>query len=269
MRHRILIVAALLFASLQMVQAQCKITNTFFQNGEELIYDMYFKIGFTSAKAGKLSLSVSEGSHKGKGAHKMVFQSNTSGLANGIYAVHDTLTSYMTKDLVPMAYVKNAMEGGDFTQEELLYNYAQGGKVKIQAKRHKNGEFRFDQNVDAEGCIYDLVSIIYYARTLDFSKMKAGDVATINFISGQKLSSAEIEYVGTKRVKANNGTKYDTLELSLNFSTSQDDKGKEAMRVFITNDKNRIPIEINSKLKKMGASVRGVLKSYTGLKNAY
>lgn len=268
MKRKVLILGALLLVSLQMVVGQCKINNTFFKNGEVLTYDMYFKLGFVSSKAGTLSLSVSEGTMNGKGAHKLVFQTNTSGVANGIYAVHDTLTSYITKDIVPVAYVKNALEGGDFTQEKLFYNYHADGSVKIQAKRHKNGEFRFDENVDAKGCIYDLVSIIYYARTLDYSKMNKGESTTINFISGQKLSTAEIEYKGTKRIKANDGNKYDTIELILNFTAGGgDNKGKEMMKVCITDDNNRIPVEINSSLKKMGAAVRGVLKSYKGLKN--
>ena len=268
MKRRIMILATLLFATLQVVVGQCKVENTFFKNGEELTYDMYFKLGFASTKAGKLTLSVSEGSIKGKGHHKMKFQTNTSGIANGIYSVHDTLYAYTTKDIVPVAYIKNALESGDFTQEELYYSYAADGKVDIHTKRNKNGEFRFDDKLSTDGCIYDMVSVVYYARTLDFENMKKGDKTSINFISGRAISAVEIQYGGTKRVKANDGQKYDTVELVLNFTAGGGEtKGKEMMKVYISNDKNRIPIEINTNLKKMGAAVRGVIKSYKGLKN--
>ncbi len=45
----VLIVSA--FLSLN-AKAQCKINNTFFQAGEELTYDLYFKYGLINTKAG-------------------------------------------------------------------------------------------------------------------------------------------------------------------------------------------------------------------------
>ncbi len=265
MKRKMMVLATLLFAALQVASAQCKIENTFFKNGEVLTYDMYFKLGFTSTKAGKLSLSVEKGSYEGKGDHKMIFQSNTSGIANSLYAVHDTLYAYTTKDIVPMVYIKDAFEGSDYTEEELYYTYKSDGKVDVQTKRKKNGDFRFDEVQTADGCIYDIVSVVYYARTLDFMNMKKGDKTNINFISGRVMSNIEIEYNGTKRVKGNDGKRYDTSELSLKF-VAGNEKDKEMMKVFITNDKNRVPIEIHTNLKKMG-SIKAVIKTQKNLRN--
>lgn len=244
--------------------SQCERQNKYFKVGEKLEYEMYFKMGLISTEAGVLSLGVSEGSYKGNGDLKLQFITNTNGLANKIFAVHDTLVSYVSKDLVPMAYVKKAHEGGSFTDEELIYSYkSDAPMVEISTKRHKDGTLRFNEIVKSSSCIYDLVSVIYYARTLDFDNMKIGDVARLNFISGQKLGTAILELTGDKKVKSNNGKKYDCKELLLYFSTDNDadvGKDKENMKVYITSDARRIPIQIESKMKKVG-SVKGLLKT--------
>lgn len=266
MKKEIMILATLLLAAFQVVVAQCKIDNTYFKEGEVLTYDMYFKYGI-STKAGVLSLSVQKGDSSEKGDYKIKFQSNTSGLADKLYAVHDTLYSYMSKDIVPQVYIKNAMEGGAYTQEELYYTYKADGKVDVRTKRTRHGDFKFDEVLTSDACIYDMVSVVYYARTLDFANMKKGDKTSINFISGRKISNIDIIYNGQKRVKGNDGKKYDTSELKLIFAAGDAEyRGKEMMKVYITNDKNRIPIEIQTSLKKMGA-IHAVIKSKKGLRN--
>lgn len=267
MKKKIFTLALLLISVFTMTWGQCKIENTFFKEGETLIYDMYFKLGFTSTNAGKLKLTVSKEQYQNEECYKMTFQTNTSGLVNSIFAINDTLYAYMSKDLQPVAYMKRAMEGGDYTKEDLSYTYKDDGKIDIRTIRHKNGEFRFDEVLTSEKCIYDLVSVVYYARTIDFSKMNKGDEVTVNFISGKKMSNALIEYKGEKNVKGNDGKRYDCIDLELKFTAGGGSaKSKEMMKVAITNDKNRVPIQIESKLKKIG-SVKGTIKSYSGLKN--
>lgn len=267
MNNKILV---LLFFSLvisSQLFSQCKMKNTFFKEGETLIYDMNFKLGLINTHAGTLSLTVDKDKVEGMDCYKLVFQTNTSGVANTIFMVRDTLTSYMTKDLVPVAYIKNALEGDNYTQERLKYSYLGDGKVKIQTKRSKNGEFRFDETVTSDQCLYDLVSVIYYARTIDFSKKSKGDKVTIGFISGKDVSTADIVLNGTKKVKASNKNTYECYELDLHFVAGGGSaKSKSSMKVLLSKDDNRIPVQIESSLKKIG-SVKGNLKSAEGLRN--
>lgn len=267
MNNKTLLLSLLFLAVYGSLLGQCKIENTFFKEGESLVYDMNFKLGLINTRAGTLSLNVSKDKIDTKECYRMTFQTNTSGVANSIFAVHDTLTSYVTKDIVPLAYVKNALEGDSFTQERLKYSYGANGEVNIHTKRNKNGEFRFDETVTADKCIYDLVSVIYYARTIDFSGKKKGDKVTIGFISGKKISTASIELKGSKKVKAHNKKEYDCYDLELNFIAGGGSaKSEGTMKVLISKDANRIPVQIESSLKKVG-SVKGMLKSADGLRN--
>lgn len=239
----------------------CQIQNNVFQAGESVTFDLYFKYGPLYTKAGSSKLTVENANFAGKSAYKLTLYAESSGAVDKLYTLTDTITSYITKDLAPLALYKNAHEGGDITLEETKYNYSSGG-LNIQVKRVKNGKQRYDETLTTNSCIYDYLSVVFYARTLDFSNMKKGEKAVVDFISGRKLLNMEIVHQGTEKIKANDGKKYNCIKLSLRISADAFDDEKEAMKVYITNDNNRMVVRMESKLKI--GSTRGILKSYSG-----
>lgn len=76
--------------------------------------------------------------------------------------------------LEPLAYTKYAHEGDDHTQEFITYSY-QAGKTSVHAKLTRNVKLRHNTVIPTLGCVYDMMTVVYYARTLDYSTMKKGD----------------------------------------------------------------------------------------------
>lgn len=244
----------------QHVSAQCAIENKYFKEGEYLTYDLYIKLAATM-KGGVASLSTQSVKYAGQDAYKMTMISESQGFVRKMFALNDTLACYMSKDLVPLAYTKDAHEGDDHTIEKLAYSY-EGNNVKIRSVRHKNGTFRFDETLSFSGCTYDLMSILFYARTLDYSSMTNGSETKVNFVTGKQKVSMRIVYNGKERVKANDGKTYNCMKLTLYILDEAFNDGKEAMKVSITDDDNRLPIKVETKLKV--GSTRVILKSYKG-----
>lgn len=245
--------------------AQCNVNNEYFQAGEALEYDLYLKFGFASTKGGYAQLKTGSAKYDNKDVYKMDLISESQGLARKIFSLNDTLTSYMSNDLIPLVYIKNAHEGGDYTKEKLTYKYASDGKVNIRTIRHKNGDFKFDENIQAPSCTYDLVSILYYCRGLDFEQLSKNSSKTVNFISGKNRGSMKIVNNGKEIVEANDGLRYNCIKLTLYIADEAFNNGKEAMKVYISDDKNRMPIKLETKLKT--GSTRAVLKNYKGNKH--
>lgn len=259
-----LLVLLLITVNINTAKAQCEIDNKYFQSGEVLQYDLYIKLGFASTKGGFAKLTTQAVNYAGHEAYKMSLVSESQGLARKVFSLSDTLTSYTSKNIVPLAYKKDAHEGGDYTKETLTYKYPGNGSVDIRSIRYVNGNFKFDEAIKVPGCTYDLVSILAYCRTLDFSHMVNGNETIVNFISGKKRGSMKIHYDGKERVKANDGKKYNCIKLTLYIADEAFNNGKEAMKVFITDDNNRMPVKLETKLKV--GSTRAVLKKYTGNK---
>lgn len=245
--------------------AQCKLNNTYFQAGEDLTYDLYFKYGIIYTKAGTSSLKTVSERYNGTDAYKMTLLAQSTGTVRKIFSLNDTLSCYTTKDLVPLAYIKDALEGKDYTQEEVRYTYTGSGGVSINTKRHKNGASRFNETITSNTCIYDMMSVVFYARTLNYSSMKKGDTSKVNFISGKKKVSMVIEYDGIESVEANDNKKYSCIKLVLGIMDDAFSDRKEAMKVYITNDNNRMPVRLDSKLNI--GSTQAILKSYKGNKH--
>lgn len=245
-------------------QSQCKLNNSYFKEGETLTYDLYYKYGMIYTKAGHSSLTVTAEKYNGQEAYRMALQARSSGAAKTFFALSDTMISYTTKDVAPLAYTKKAHEGKDHTVENATYKYS-GGNTHIQSSRVKNGNMRYDTTLVANSCIYDMLSIVYYARTLDYSNMEKGDKVTVSFLSGRKLLQMEIQYQGLDKVKANDDNRYNCIKLVLTINNPAFEDKDEAMKVYLTDDFNRVPVRIDSKLKV--GSTRVVMNKYEGLRN--
>lgn len=246
------------------IQAQCKIQNDYFQAGEEMTYDLYAKLGPFHTKAGFSSLKTVSEQYESQNVYKVSLIAASTGTVRKLFSLNDTLTSYMTKNVVPLAFIKNAHEGSDDTHETITYKYNSSNDIAINIKRTKNGTFRFDENVKATNCIYDMMSVVMYARTLDYSSMKEGDEVVVEFMSGKNKLKMVIEHDGLETMKANDKKSYDCIKLVLSISDDAFTNKEESMRVYITNDKNRMPVRLDSQLKI--GSTRAILKSYKGNK---
>lgn len=249
------------FFAFTQVNAQCMIPNTAFTSGEEIQYDLYMKMGFITAPAGKGSLSITEANYRGNDAYKVVMMLNTSGLAGNIYTVNDTLTSYIDMNLRPLLFTKEAFEGKDYSVERQSYTYEEE-KVKIRAYRLWNGKEDFDEVVTSDQCTYDYLSVLSYIRNLDYSGMQPGDRKHIRFISGKKPVNMYVNYLGISTIKANDGNKYEVINISLTVLDEAFENQKDALKASLTNDKNRIPVIIDTTLKI--GTIRAVLRGVSG-----
>lgn len=254
----------LLLFVFQPINAQCKINNTAFASGEKIVYDLYFNFGLFRARAGNGSLSVTESNYRGVNSLKTVMLLKTTGLAGNIYSVNDTLTSYIDKEMRPLLFTKEAHEGGDHSIERQSYTY-EGGKVKIRSLRHFNGVERFDEVIESDMCTYDYLSVLSLIRNIDFSAMKKGDRKFIQFISGKKAVNMYVNYQGISNIKANDGKRYEVIDLTLTIHDDAFVDQKDALKASLTNDSNRIPVVIDTNLNV--GSIRAILKSATGLRN--
>lgn len=233
-----------------------------FQKGENLSYDLYFKYGIIFAKAGYANMSISS---DGGSRYLMRLISHSTGAARKAFSLDDTLSCVMDKALRPLSFAKDAHEGKDHTIERHTYRYLPAGGVEIDAYRIKNGRERYNTTFVADGHTYDMLSVVYFARTLDYEELAKSGYQTVSFLSGRKMLEMDIRYDGTTTLKANDGRRYDCYKLTLSIRDDAFSNPQEAMKVWLTGDANRVPIQIESKLK-VGAT-RAVLKSFTGLAN--
>lgn len=77
------------------------------------------------------------------------------------------------------------------------------------------------------------------------------------------MKNAKIKYLGNKTVKAEDGAKYNCLQLA--YIEPEGKKEKEIVRFFVTDDKNHVPIRLDLHLNF--GSAKAFLKTMKGVKN--
>jgi hypothetical protein len=253
-----------LFAFSEVNAQQCNVVNTAFQAGENIQYNLYFNKGIVRIRSGRGSLVIENTNFRGAPAYKTTMLLNTSGFANAVYTVNDTLISYVDKNLRPLLFTKNAFEGKDYSIERQSFTY-DGDQISIETSRIFNGVQRFDETVTTDKCTYDYLSVLLYVRNLDFDNMKPGDRQHIQFISGRNPVNMYVNFLGTSTLRADDGNRYNVINISLTILDDAFQNQRDAIRASLSNDANRIPVVIDTVLRI--GTVRAMMRGFSGQRN--
>ena len=243
--------------------AQCTATNTAFQAGESLSYQLYFNWKFVWMKAGTDTLTTKNGMWEGKSVYRSNLITQTSKKLDKFFLMRDTLESYITKDMVPLYYRKAANEGGKYYVDQVKYTYP-GGKIHLEQEYFsRKGETSNTQHDDTE-CVYDMVSMMLRARSFKADDFSVGQKLVFPMADGRKVEPTTLIYRGKKNFKMDStGTNYRCLVFS--FVEYKGKKEKEIITFYITDDDNHMPVRLDMFLKF------GVAKAYLsnakGVKN--
>ena len=217
-----------------------------FQN-ETLHYVVSYKWGLVHKDAGDATLTLrNQGSD-----YVMILTAKTKPWADRIFSVRDTLSARMSiSGMKPKWYTKTTHEGGKYGQDKITYSYS-GNSVSGAVTRYKDKKgkiSRTNKTLTAQGRTFDMLSIFYYLRSLDFDKMKKGHIYKMNIFSGSKVELMTVKNVGLETIKLRNKTKREAYHLRFNFTTKGKKKSSDDMDVWISNDSRHIPLQLQGSL---------------------
>ena len=206
-----------------------------FSKGEKLKYLAHYGI----INAGEATVEISNSSHyvNGQMTTKIIGKGYSTGTFDFFFKVRDSYISYMnTKTLEPFRFVRHVDEGGFVFDQE--YNFHHD---KQQVVTEKN------DTVSVPIGIQDLVSAYYYARSIDLDHYKIGDVLTFEAFVDGKVEPIRIKYIGKETVKIKSG-KYRCFKFQPIVQSGRVFEDPNDLIVYISDDKNRIPILIEAKV---------------------
>ena len=107
-----------------------------FKNGETAQYDLYYNWKFMWIKAGMGTMSATMSYYNGQPAYRIRILSRGTHQADRFFVLRDTLTSYMTPHLLPLAYTKTDMERDKYRVRHVWFSYQ--GKKTILKQQYIN-----------------------------------------------------------------------------------------------------------------------------------
>ena len=234
----ILFLCALFFECFP-VQSQNIKQSPAFKSGETLECNFYFNWKFVWVKVGRASLTIRDTIYNGQQAQYMKLESSTNSVADAFFRMRDTLVTVFTPDLRPLYYRKASEEGKHSYLNQVWYEYSESGNKVKQSFRRNDEPVQYKEEFVNEP-VYDMMSLLAYARTLDFTKLKVGTRLTFPVATGKRIEKQHLIYRGKKNTSSDEEKKYDCFRVSL--VTEKNGKEKEIINFHVTDDRNHLPI---------------------------
>jgi hypothetical protein len=112
---------------------------------------------------------------------------------------------------------------------------------------------------------YDVITAVYYARTLDFTGMNMNDTIPLQMMIDKEIyDSVYVRYTGKAKIEGGDGKMYNCIKFRPLLIEGTMFEDGEYMEVFVTDDKNHIPIYIEAQI--LVGSVRAYITSYKNIK---
>lgn len=231
---------AILFFATLLFTIQLSAQPWIIKRGETLRYKVAFNSGLTgNIQGGEASLSVKNSMveiNKTPTFHTEM-KIATSGIVDLFYQVSNVYESFIAPDLnAPLLFRQNIHEKKYLKTDTVQFFPAK----KIAIYRGKS--------IPIVPSTQDFVSMIYYVRTFDYSKMSKSDSFDLPFFTSEKVQSLKVIYGGLEEIKVNGKmVKCHAFrpQIMKNKVFNQDFPAT----IWISNDTNRTPMMIEAKMK--------------------
>lgn len=209
--------------------------NTAFKEGEVLTYRLHY--GVMDAGVAVLEVKPSIMEVAGRKVYHIVGNGYSKGTFDWFFKVRDRYETFIDKDaMVPWMFVRRVDEGGyKFSQDYTFNHYTK--KVDVGG----------GEKIDVPQGVQDMLSSFYAARNLDFTNAKEGDVYTIKSFVDKELWPMNIRYVGKETIECELGT-FKCLKFRPIVQKGRIFKNEEDLNVWITDDKNHVPLRAQAKI---------------------
>ncbi len=216
-------------------------------SNETLKYVISYKWGLIHKDAGEATLTLR---HRGSN-YDIMLAAKTKPWADKVYSVRDTLIgSLRQSDLKPLVYKKITHEKGKYAYDEIRYSHS-GNATTGKAKRIriKNGkEVEAVKDLSATGPVYDMLSVFYYLRKLDYSQLNKNKIYTATVFSGNKKETVKIHSLGIEKIKLKDKSVREAYHIKFNFTSDGGKKSSDDMDTWISTDAAHVPLYLVGKL---------------------
>ncbi len=241
------------------VENDCYTENSCFQKGEKVVYKVYYNWNFIWLPAGEVTFNVNESDTE----YRISAIGRTYSSYEWFFKVRDYYYSYIDKStFLPHTFIRDIEEGDYKLYDRIKFdqNNLQGSSLRGKTKEEsKLQEFKFDN------CMHDVLSIIYKMRNLEYGQMKENSSIPVKIFLDMETYPLNIKLKGKEKKTWIKGQGYfKTLKISPELIAGNVFAEGQQMNVWVSDDKNRIPLMIESPVSV--GSLKVVLKNYEGLK---
>ncbi len=222
-----------------------------FAPGEKLVYRVYY--GWLTA--GEAVFEVYPRLYQINGLVCYVFRGSgkTASVFEWFYKVRDYMDTYVdTAQMRSLLYYRYVNEGDFHFVDTVRFDYE---RFEIRGRK---GVFSMQDGV------MDMLGAFYYARRLDIQNMPDGTIIPVPVFLDDKIYDLGMKIIGRETIKTELGT-FRCIKITPLVVADRVFRGREEMLMWVTDDKNLIPVKITSPV--IVGSVSATLVRHEGLRH--
>lgn len=212
----------------------CGVNNFSFKSGEVITFKIFYNVVGLYVDAGTASFTVENTRFNDKPVYHITGLGTSNPSYDWIFRVRDRYETYIdTATLKPYKFIRHVEEGKYRKDEVVHFQHAENKAIT------NKGTYPISD------CMQDVLSSIYYARNLDFAAHKIGEKIPFSMFLDDEVHNIYIRYLGKEVVKTKYG-KFNAIKFKPMLISGTIFAGGELMTVWVSDDKNRIPLRIES-----------------------
>ncbi len=234
------------------VDDTCKLRNTAFKADEEIKMKVFYSTMGMYVGAGEAVFTSTLERYNGKPVYHFTGTGSTYSFFDNFFKVRDKYESYVdTANLLPYKFVRNIDEGGYKKYNNVTFNQTANTAVST------NGVFKITD------CIQDVVSMVYYARNINFDKYKVDDKILFDMFLDDEIFHMYIRYMGKEKIKTRYG-KFNAIKIKPLLIKGTIFEGGEKMTAWLSDDPNHVLLRAESPIAV--GSIKVDMMSYKNLR---
>lgn len=215
-----------------------------YSNTEKFNYIVTYKWGLIQKDAGEVQITSVP---KGEG-YELKLIAKTKPWADRVYKVRDTLISVTQKEKYrPLQYTYIAHEKNKYRRDEIKFSYS-GNHVTGASEKYKedkNGNINHSTHtLESTGPTYDMLSVYFFLREIDYSTLKPGESIDATIFSGSKTEHLEVKCTGKETIQLRDKSEHEAWHITFKFTQEGGKKSSDDINCWISTDSSHTPLLI-------------------------
>jgi len=221
----------------------CRITNSTFLPDEETMYIVSYNWFVIFSEVGTVKFKLSSDRIFGQDALHYWAEGRSYNWWDRFFKVRDRYEVWVNEDnLRPLFFQRNNREG-NFRQHE---SYTFKGDSLIYRKNKVNDRPLGYDTLRITPCTWDVMSALLYTRNFDYSNRKIGEKIPITVALDEESYDLYFRYQGIEDIKLKDMGTFECMKFTVLLVEGTMFHEGEDMKLWVTNDLNRIPVYVES-----------------------
>lgn len=209
---------------------------------EVLNYEVVYHWGVIWKHAADATLSIRK---SGSGYYAQL-TGKTRSWADKVYPVRDTLKCTMNAKMQPLEYQKLTHEKSYYARDVVKFTNGSGSTKATCTRYRKSGNKTL--TLSTSGQAYDMVSVFYMLRKLDYDELSRSKSYVTTIFSGKQKETLTLHYKGVETIKMRDGTKRKAHRIEFHFTQKGGKVSSDNITTWMSTDNARIPLLFVGKL---------------------